>query len=144
MEKYSAKFYDVSEIVYTSKKGFCNKDEIINVNTNKNLLVDYIKINKIYTGDILFLGGEDRLDNSFRIVGVDYELLEGYDPAYIFCLGKRNENFLNEIKEKISYKNVLKKLYEDSYFNDIFYGNNDDLDILYKKVVSFYIEKGIY
>jgi hypothetical protein len=143
MEKYSPNFYDVSEIVYKKENGFCNKNEIINISKNKNLLIEYIKNINCKEGDILFLGGEDRLEYSFKIIGENYDLLEGNDPSYIL-FNKKNENFVLNIKDKISYKRVLKQLYEDEYFNDIFFGNYDEINILYNKVVSFFKEKGIY
>ena len=44
MEKYSANFYDISEIVFKKENGFCNKNEIISVNKNKSLLLDIITV----------------------------------------------------------------------------------------------------
>jgi hypothetical protein len=125
-----ASFYDISNIVLTPKKGYCSKNEIIHIYSDKKLIKQYIIDNNLKFGDIIYYGGNgDRLEYYFGIVTENGNFLKG-DEGYYIIFKNENKTVLQKIKDlNISYDNVLKEIKNDEFFGDLFFAyNNDEYD----------------
>lgn len=135
-----ASFYDIHNIVFTPKKDFCHKNEIIPIYEDKKLIKQYIINNNIKFGDIIYIGGSgDRLEYYFGIVIEDGNFLTGEQGPYIIF---DNNRVLQKIKDlNISYDNALKEIKNDEFFADLFFGY--DYDDEYDSIIQKYDENNL-
>lgn len=138
--KRDAKFYDLSEIIFTDKSGFMNKSEIKKLYNYPALLTRYILENEIKYGDILFIGGDcDRQEYCFKIVINDGKYIEGDCGNYILFKDIYRK-FLQKIKSlNISYGKVFHELYNDDTFNVMFFDDSSEYD----ECIKLYIEHNL-
>lgn len=142
--KIQALFYDISNIVFSPKKGFCDKNEMIPLYKDKIFIEQYIVENNINLGDIIFIGGTgDRQEYYFGIVIENGKYIGGEYGSYII-FDKIHNKHLETIKNKnISYKNVLNEINNNEYYRDLFFGNYDEENIIYDSCMEKYNENNL-
>lgn len=143
--KRQANFYDLSTTVYTNTKdGFCDKSDIIPLYKNKELLKRYILENNILFGDIIFIGGEsDRQEYCFEFVGENGNTLNSNYASHII-FEKKYQEYLDKLKTlNISYEIILNELKNDDFFTNLFFGYEDDIDLLYNSCIEKYKENNL-
>lgn len=131
IQKRQAKFYDVSELVKIPEinNGFCKRSDVVSFNEDHTLLHQYIKINHLKIGDIIYIGN---LKFVVVIDDIDHTFIDGNDSPYIIF---QYYEYLSIIKNNnISYNELFNKMKEDTQIKYLFFGNN------YHDVIEYYKE----